>query len=413
VETKPGEGRAKVAFILIVILLDTLGIGLILPVLPRIIERFLHGNLAGASHTYGLFIALYSVMQFVFAPIVGGLSDRFGRRTVILTSLAGAACDYVLLAFAPTLGWLFVGRILAGMTGASFAAATAYIADITPPEKRAATFGLIGAAFGVGFILGPGLGGLLGGINLRAPFLAAAALNLLNFVYGVFILPESLARENRRPFSWRRANPLGAMKNLTRSPVVLGLTATIVCGFLAQQILRCTWALYTEARFGWSPVQVGLSLVGVGAAAAIVQGGLLRKIVPVLGERRAMLLGLLCSVLGYVAFGLANRSWMLYVLVFPFALEGLIEPTTKALLTREVGAKEQGELQGSLGSLLSVTSIVGPLIGTALFARFAPEGATPHVPGAAFFAAAALNTLGLVLAVRLFARLTPEKSRTS
>jgi DHA1 family tetracycline resistance protein-like MFS transporter len=404
----PGEPRkATVAFVLIVILLDTLGIGLVLPVLPRIIERFLHGNLERASHTYGLFLALYAVMQFVFAPIVGGLSDRFGRRTVILTSLAGAACDYVLLAFAPTLGWLFVGRILAGMTGASFAAATAYIADVTPPEKRAASFGLVGAAFGVGFVLGPGLGGLLGGVSLRAPFLAAAALNLVNFLYGVFVLPESLGRENRRPFAWRRANPLGAIKNLGRSPIVRGLTATIVCSYLAQQLLRSTWALYTEARFGWSPGQVGLSLVCVGVAAAVVQGVLLRKLMPLLGERRAMLFGIVASVLGYAAIGLANRSWMLYVLVFPFALEGLIEPSTKALLTREVGATEQGELQGSLGSLLSMTSIVGPIAGTALFARFAPAEASPHVPGAVFLAGALLNVIGLLLAVRLFARRAP------
>lgn len=394
--------RASVAFILIVLVLDTLGIGVILPVLPRLIERFTHDDLATASHKYGIFIAVYAATQFVCAPIVGGLSDRFGRRTVILTSLVGAALDYLLLAFAPSLGWLFVGRVLAGMTGASFSAATAYIADVTPPEKRAASFGLVGAAFGLGFILGPGVGGLLGGVSLRAPFLLAAGLNFVNFMYGWFVLPESLAKENRRPFSWRRANPLGAMKNLARSPVVLGLTATIVCGYLAQAILQCTWALYTEARFGWSPVGVGMSLVCVGVAVALVQGGLVRRVVPRLGERRAVLVGLVFSVSGYVAFALANRGWMLYALVFPFALGGLVEPATKALLTREVGPREQGELQGSLGSLLSMTSIVGPLLGTALLARFAPPTAVPRIPGAPFLAAAALNALGFVLAARLF-----------
>lgn len=396
--------RASVAFVLIVIVLDTLGIGLILPVLPRIVESFMHGDLAGSSRAYGLFIALYAVMQLIFAPVVGGLSDRFGRRTVILTSLAGAACDYVLLAFAPTLGWLFVGRIVAGMTGASFSAATAYIADVTPPEKRAASFGMVGAAFGIGFVIGPGLGGLLGGVSLRAPFLAAAALNFVNFAYGAFVLPESLAKENRRSFSWRRANPFGALKNLGRTPVLLGLTATVACGYLAQQILRCTWALYTEARFGWSPVQVGLSLVLVGVCAAFVQGGLLRTIVPRIGERRAVLLGLGMSVLGYLAFGLATRSWILYAALLPFALEGIVEPSTKALLTREVGPNEQGELQGSLGTLLSLTSIAGPLVGTALFARFAPVGSDPRIPGAAFLASAALNLVGMMLAARLFAR---------
>ena len=400
--------RASVTFIMIVLVLDTLGIGVVIPVLPRVIEGFMHGDLEATGHRYGLFIACYAVMQFLFAPIVGGLSDRFGRRTVILTSLAGAALDYVLLAYAPTLGWLFVGRIFAGMTGASFSAATAYIADVTPPEKRAASFGMIGVAFGVGFILGPALGGLLGGVSLRAPFLLAAGLNFLNFVYGVFVLPESLAKENRRAFSWRRANSIGAMRNLGRNPVVLGLTATIVCGYLAQQILQCTWALHTEARFGWTPLDIGLSLVVVGISSAIVQGGLVRIVVAKLGERRAVLVGLAFSVVGYLAMALADRGWLMIVIIFPFALGGLSEPATKALLTREVAADEQGELQGSLGSLMSVTAIIGPILGTSLFARFAPAGSSPHIPGAAFFCAAALNALGLLLAARLFAKLKPS-----
>lgn len=397
--------KASVAFLLITLVLDTLGIGVVIPVLPRVIEGFLHGDLAAASRTYGWFIALYAVMQFIFAPIVGGLSDRFGRRTVILTSLAGAALDYLLLAYAPTLGWLFVGRIFAGMTGASFSAATAYIADVTPPEKRAASFGMIGAAFGVGFILGPGVGGLVGGVSLRAPFLLAAALNFLNFLYGVFVLPESLAKENRRAFSWRRANSLGAMRNLGRSPVMLGLTATIVCGYLAQAILQCTWALHTEARFGWTPFDIGMSLVVVGISSAIVQGGLVRKVVPRIGERRAVMVGLCFSVTGYIALALADRGWLILLFIFPFALGGIVEPSIKSLLTREVGPKEQGELQGSLGSLMSITAIAGPLLGTTLFSHFAPATASPRIPGIAFFAAAALNAIGLLLAARLFAKL--------
>jgi DHA1 family tetracycline resistance protein-like MFS transporter len=401
--------NASIAFIMIVLLLDTLGIGVVVPVLPRLIESFVHGDLSAASHRYGVFIACYAVMQFVFAPIVGGLSDRFGRRVVILTSLAGAALDYVLLAFAPTLGWLFVGRVVAGMTGASFSAATAYIADVTPPEKRAASFGMVGAAFGVGFIIGPAAGGLLGGVSLRAPFLLAAALNFLNFVYGVFVLPESLPKDKRRAFSWRRANSFGAIKNLARNPVVLGLTVTVVCGNLAQQILQCIWALHTESRFGWGPAAVGLSLVFVGVTTAIVQGVLVKKTVARIGEKRAMLLGLVFSVSGYVAFALADRAWLLYVVMVPFALGGLVDPSTKALLTREVAANEQGELQGSLGTLMSLTSIVGPLLGTSLFARFAPAGSSPHIPGAAFFAAAALNAIGLLFAARLFARLRTSR----
>ena len=390
---------------MIVLVLDTLGIGVVIPVLPRVIEGFMHGDLEATGHRYGLFISCYAMMQFVFAPIVGALSDRFGRRTVILTSLAGAALDYLLLAFAPTLGWLFVGRIFAGMTGASFSAATAYIADVTPPEKRAASFGLTGVAFGIGFILGPAIGGLLGGVSLRAPFLLAAGLNFVNMVYGLFVLPESLAKENRRKFSWRRANSLGAMKNLGRSPIVLGLTATIVCGYLAQQILQSTWALHTEARFGWRPLDIGLSLVAVGVASAIVQGGLVRPVVAKLGERRAVLVGIFFSVAGYIGLALADTGWLTIVIIFPFALGGLSEPAIKALLTREVGADEQGELQGSLGSLMSITAIIGPILGTGLFARFAPTGSSPHIPGAAYFAAAALNAIGVLLAARLFARM--------
>ncbi len=244
---------AGVPFILVTLLLDTLGIGVIIPVLPRLIESFLGGDIARASSYFGAFVAVYAAMQFVFAPILGGLSDRFGRRAVILASLAGASLDYLLLAFAPSLAWLFLGRVVAGITGASFSAATAYIADVTPPEKRAQSFGLMGAAFGLGFILGPALGGLLGGFSLRLPFLVAAGLNLLNFLYGSVVLPESLRREDRRPFSLRRANPLSSLRNIARHPVILGLTASLVCSMLAHQILNSIWALHTEARFGWGP----------------------------------------------------------------------------------------------------------------------------------------------------------------
>lgn len=403
-----GSRKASVAFILVVLFLDTLGIGVIIPVLPKLITQLSRGDVAEGSRYYGLFVSAYALMQVLCAPMLGALSDRFGRRPVILASLLGAALDYVLLALAPDLWWLFVGRVLAGVTGASFSAATAYIADVTPPEKRAQSFGLIGAAFGFGFIVGPALGGILGEHSLRAPFVVSAGLNLANFLYGLFVLPESLGREHRRPVSFARANPLGALLNLGRSRVLLGLAGTLICSFLAQQILQSTWALYTAERFAWTPRDVGVSLAVVGVAAGLVQGGLVRVVVPKLGERRALVLALVFNVGGHLAFGLATRGWMMYVFLVPFALGGIAGPAVQAILSREVKASEQGELQGSLTSLSSMSAVLAPLLSTSLFARFAPATATPRIPGMPFFAAALFNAVGLLLAVRLFARLPPS-----
>ncbi len=397
--------NATVAFILVVIVLDTLGIGVVIPVLPRLIQTFVVGDVAEASRYFGVFVSAYATMQFLFAPVVGALSDRLGRRPVILVSILGAALDYLLLAFAPSLSWLFVGRVVAGITGASFSAATAYIADITPAEKRAQSFGLVGAAFGVGFILGPAVGGLLATVHLRAPFLLAAGLNMLNLAYGFFVLPESLAPEHRRPFDLARANPLGALRRIGRSPILLGFTGTLLCAYLAQQILQSVWALYTQAEFDWRPLQIGISLAVVGVMTGVVQGGLVRVSMRRLGERKSVLAGLLFNAMGFTAFGLATEGWMMYALIVPFSLGGIAGPAIQALLTRQVGPTEQGELQGSLSSLQSVTAIVGPILATGLFSRFAPAGAVPHVPGAPFFAAATLVVLGMVLAWRLFARL--------
>ena len=399
---------AAVPFILVVLLLDTLGIGVILPVLPRLITGFVGDDLGAGSRWFGWFGAVYAAMQFIWAPLMGALSDRFGRRPVILTSLLGAGLDYLLLAFAPSLGWLFVGRVLAGVTGASFAAATAYIVDVTPSDKRAEGLGLAGAAFGVGFIAGPALGGLVGEASLRAPFLVAAALNLANLVYGAFVLPESLAPENRRPVSLARANPLGALRNLARSPMLLGMSGALVLEFLAQQMKINVWALYTADRFGWGPLGVGASLALAGVGAAIVQGGLVGKIVPRLGERRSLLFGLVAACVGSIAVGLASRGWMIYALLVPLSIAGVAGPAAQALLSREVAADSQGELQGSLSALNSVTSIVGPLLGTALFAHFAPAAASPRVQGAPFFAAAVCDAAALILVLRLFARLPPR-----
>jgi DHA1 family tetracycline resistance protein-like MFS transporter len=331
--------------VLVTVLLDTLGLGLIIPVAPRLVASFLHDDLEAASHWFGLIVSLYAVMQFVFAPVLGGLSDRFGRRPVILISLLGAAASYLLSGFAPALWWLFVGRTIAGITGASFSCAGAYIADVTPPEKRAQSFGLIGAVFGLGFILGPALGGVLGDHGLRLPYFVGAGLNFANLLYGIFVLPESLAKENRRPFSFARANPIGSLRMLARHPIVLGLTGTMLCSFMAQWVLQSVWALHTQERFGWKLRDVGLSLMVVGFSMALVQGVLVRAIVPRMGERRALVVGLVMGVVGQVAFALADRGWVMLVLIAPFALGGLAGPAVQAIISREVGPKEQGELQ--------------------------------------------------------------------
>ncbi len=403
--------RPAVTFIFIVMLLDTLGIGLIIPILPKYLAGFSGGNLAGASHSYGILVAVYSAMQFLCAPMLGALSDRYGRRPVIFLSLFGAALNYLLTAFAPSLGWMLVGRVIAGASAASFSVAAAYIADVTPPEKRAQNFGLIGAAFGLGFIAGPALGGLLGRVDLRLPFLVAAALNGLNLAYGLFVLPESLSLENRRSFSIARANPLAAFRHLSKSPVVMGLLGTIICGYLAQWILQSSWALHTEERFGWGSLEVGASLSVVGVASAIVQGLLIKRAIHRLGEQRAVIVGLLFNIAGFLGFALANRPWMFIAVLFPFALGGISGPSLQSLISRSTSASEQGELQGSLASLQSLCAIVGPLVGTQLFSRFSTATSSPHIPGAPLFAAALCNIVGLALAVRLFAKSEPVAAK--
>jgi DHA1 family tetracycline resistance protein-like MFS transporter len=402
------ERPAATALVLITVLLDTLGLGLLIPVGPRLVASFLGGDLTQASYYFGFLTSLYAAMQFLFSPVVGGLSDRFGRRPVILFSLLGAATSYLVSGFAPALGWLFVGRVISGATGASFSAAGAYIADITPPTKRAASFGLVGAAFGFGFILGPALGGLLGDLGLRVPYFVAAGLNFLNMMYGLFVLPESLPRSERRPFSFARANPLGSIRSLGRHPVVRRLTGTMMCSFMAQWILQSVWALYTQERYGWALHDVGLSLMVVGVATAIVQGFLVRTIVPRIGEQRALAAGLVMAIVGHLAIGLADRGFLLLLSIFPLALGGLAGPSVQALISREVPATEQGEMQGALNSLGGVAAIIGPLLGTALLAHFAHPGSTPYVPGAPFLAAAGFNALGLLLALRIIRRSAPN-----
>ena len=394
--------QPALGFIFVTLALDILGIGLIIPILPRLVEEFLGGNVASASHTVGSLTALYALMQFLCAPLLGSLSDRFGRRPVILASLLGSGLDYFLLAFAPNLGWFYLGRIIAGVTRANFAAATAYIADVSPPEKRAANFGLIGAAFGLGFILGPALGGMLGNVGLRVPFLVAGGLTLLNWLYGWLVVPESLAHENRRAFSWARSNPVGSLLDLRRHPMAFGLAGTFFLTVLAHQTLPSTWVLYTSFRYQWTVGQTGLSLAVVGLTAAIVQGGLTRIVVEQFGERKTAVLGLIMSAICYAGYGFATEGWMIYLILVLGSLGGVTGPAEQGLISRSVGANEQGGVQGSLTSLASVAGIIGPPITTSLFAHFIRPESRMSLPGAAFFFSSILTVGAMLLAVRSF-----------
>jgi DHA1 family tetracycline resistance protein-like MFS transporter len=394
--------KPALGFIFVTLFLDILGVGLIIPILPRLIEQLSGGNVSAASSAYGWLAALYSLMQFVFAPVLGSLSDRFGRRAVILPSLLGSGLDYLLLAFAPTLPWFFLGRIIAGITGANITAASAYIADVSPPEKRAANFGLIGAAFGLGFIAGPALGGLLGNVGLRIPFLVAAGLTLLNWLYGVFVLPESLPREQRRAFAWSRANPVGSMVALQRFPVVFGLAATFFLLNLAQQAVHSTWVLYTGYRYHWTSGQVGVSIAIVGLMAALVQGGLARRIIPALGERRAIVIGLTNGTVVMLAYGLATQGWMIYLILVVGSFGSIAGPAIQGLISRGVPPNEQGAVQGALSSIGSVAGIIGPPVATGLFGYFVGPRSPIHLPGVAFFLGSFLIACSLLLAVRSF-----------
>ncbi len=393
--------KPALGFIFVTLFLDILGIGLIIPILPKLIEE-LSGDVSAASSTYGWLAALYALMQFLCAPVLGSLSDRFGRRPVILGSLLGSGLDYLLLAFAPTLPWFFLGRIIAGISGANITAASAYIADISPPEKRSANFGIIGAAFGLGFIAGPALGGFLGTYGLRVPFYFAAGLTLLNWLYGMFVLPESLPPEHRRAFTWGRANPVGSLLALKRFPVVLGLVETFFLINLAHQVLPSTWVLYTGYRYNWTPKQVGASLAIVGIMAAVVQGGLARKIIPKLGERRSIILGLINTTVFMTAYGLATKGWMIYALIVVGSFGSIAAPAIQGLISRGVPPNEQGAVQGSLSSLGSVAGFIGPLVFTGLFGYFISPRAPVYLPGVAFFSGALLIVFALLLALRSF-----------
>lgn len=394
--------KPAIIFIFITLFLDIFGIGVIVPVLPKLVEELQGGDLEAAAHSVGWLGALYALMQFIFSPVLGSLSDRFGRRPVILASLFGSGIDYLVLAWAPTLGWLYVARIVSGITAANFSAASAYIADVTPPEKRAAGFGMIGAAFGLGFIAGPAIGGLLGAHGLRTPFLVAAGITLLNWLYGAFVLPESLAKENRRPFTWESAHPIKALTALSRWPVVMGLAGTHFFSILAGNIYPALWVLYTGFRYGWDSIHVGISLALVGVMAAIVQAGLAGKVIAKIGERRGIYLGLLAMAVAMFCYGTATDGWMVYVIILIGSIGGIGGPAIQSMISRAVPADEQGAVQGALNSITSIAGIAAPILWTALFSwSIAKERVFP-LPGISFYGACVVSLVAAGLAWRAF-----------
>lgn len=380
--------NAAIGFIFVTLLIDVTGFGIIIPVIPKLISEMLHIPVNEASKYGGWLTAAYAVMQFVFAPALGNLSDKYGRRPVLLFSLFGFGVDYLVTALAPSFGWLFLGRIFAGITGASFSTASAYIADVSTPETRAKNFGMIGAAFGLGFIIGPLLGGLLGELGTRVPFYAAAGLALLNWLYGYFILPESLPPEKRRAFNWKTIIPGVSLIKLKKYPSIVGLFFSFFFISLAAHAVQSNWSFYTIYVFNWSEGMVGISLTVVGVLIGLVQGLLIRVINPKLGNEKSVFIGLILYSVGMLLFGMANQGWMMFVFLIPYCLGGIAGPAIQAIMAKHVPSNEQGELQGSLTSTMSLTSIFGPVLMTGLFTSFTQAKGFWHIPGMPFFAGA-------------------------
>jgi DHA1 family tetracycline resistance protein-like MFS transporter len=402
-ETPPAR-VAAVIFIFVTVLLDTLALGVIIPILPKLIESFVDNDTANAARIFGLFGTVWALMQLFFSPILGGLSDRFGRRPVVLLSNFGLAGDYVLMALAPSLAWLFVGRVISGITSASISTAFAYITDVTAPEQRAAVFGKIGVAFGAGFILGPALGGLLGGIDPRLPFWVAAGLSLANGLYGLLILPESLPADRRSPFRWKSANPLGALHLLRSNRVLAGLSMANFFAQLAHVVLPSTYVLYATYRYGWDTTTVGVTLAMVGVCSMVVQGAGIGPIVKRFGEKRALLFGLLCGAIGFFIFAAAPTGPSSWLGIPVMALWGVAGAAIQALMTRLVAPDQQGRLQGATSSVQSLSQLFGPFLFTLTFAYFIGATAPFKLPGAPFFLASALLLLAALIALRTLAK---------
>ena len=403
--------NAALGFIFITILIDVIGLGIIIPVLPNLIRQLTGGGITEAARYGSWLLFAYAVMQFVFSPLVGAMSDRYGRRPVLLFALFGLGIDYIFQAFSPTIALLFIGRIIAGITGASFTTATAYIADISEPEKRAQNFGMVGAAFGLGFIIGPSIGGLCSWLgkhigvtagfdwSVRLPFIVAAGFSLLNLLYGYFVLPESLMPENRRPISWKRANPIGSLMHLRKYPVVSGLVVSFFCIWLASHAVQSNWAYYTIYKFDWDSVMVGISLSVVGLLVGAVQGGLIRYTTPKLGEKNSVFIGLALYAVGMVLFAFATQAWMMFAILVPYCLGGICGPALQGIISNQVPANEQGELQGALTSLMSVTSFAGPILMNNIFAYFTSKQAPFLFPGMPFIVGAVLMAVAIFFSI--------------
>jgi DHA1 family tetracycline resistance protein-like MFS transporter len=402
----PKGRRAAATFIFFTVTLDMLALGMIAPVLPRLIESFLNGDTSSAARMLGLFGTVFAVMQFFFSPIVGSLSDRFGRRPLVLLSNFGLGLDYLVMAWAPTLNWLFLGRIISGLTSSSIPTAMAYMADVTPRERRAAAFGMLNSAFGVGFVLGPAVGGLLGNINPRLPFWVAGGLSLINGLYGLFVLPESLSKENRSPFSWARANPVGSLTLLRRHAGMIAIAAVLLLGYIAQQSLMNVYVIYADYRYHWTDRTVGFSLATIGICTAIYGALLVKPVVAKIGERGAITIGLIGGAIGYSMFGLSKTGILFWCGIPLLNMMSFAWPGAQSLLSRKTSPSEQGQLQGAINSLRGIAGLIGPSFFTYIFSKSIGADAILHLPGAPFYTAAAMLLISLAIAQR--AARTPE-----
>ena len=399
---KQNKNQAALGFIFITMLIDVIGWGIIIPVIPGLIEELIQGDISEAAKVGGWITFAYAITQFVFAPLIGNLSDKFGRRPIILISLLGFTLDYILLALAPTITWLFIGRIIAGITGASITTASAYIADISTIENRAKNFGMIGAAFGLGFIIGPVIGGLLGQYGARVPFYAAAALCFLNFLYGYFILPESLPKEKRSVLNLKKANPIGSFLHLKKYPKLIGLASSMFLLYVASHAIQSNWSFFTMYKFNWDEKMVGISLGVIGLLVALVQGVLIRWVNPWLGNEKSIYVGFFLYSLGMLLFTFANQSWMMFIFLIPYCLGGIAGPALQAVISIQVPETEQGKIQGTLTSLMSASAIVGPPLMTGIFYYFTKEQTPFEFAGAPFLLASILMTISAMMAYYSF-----------
>jgi DHA1 family tetracycline resistance protein-like MFS transporter len=399
---KKNKNQAALGFIFITMLIDVIGWGIIIPVIPGLIEELIQGDISEAAKVGGWITFAYAITQFIFAPLIGNLSDQYGRRPIILISLLGFTLDYILLALAPSIAWLFIGRIIAGITGASITTASAYIADISTIENRAKNFGMIGAAFGLGFIIGPVIGGLLGQYGARVPFYAAAALCFLNFLYGYFILPESLPKEKRSALNLKKANPIGSFLHLKKYPKLIGLASSMFLLYVASHAIQSNWSFFTMYKFNWDEKMVGISLGVIGLLVALVQGVLIRWVNPWLGNEKSIYAGFFLYSLGMLLFTFANQSWMMFIFLIPYCLGGIAGPALQAVISIQVPETEQGKIQGTLTSLMSASAIVGPPLMTGIFYYFTKEQTPFEFAGAPFLLASILMTISALMAYYSF-----------